>query len=455
MSPWFLEHGTLSTRGRTLWSPPDAIHIIVGSQSSHVIGQPIYFAMFDEISFIRNQDIEKQKAIATDMMDTAIGGMKTRFIHKGHNPTVLVLASSKRSDKSFLEEHMKKKLAEDHEGTFIVDEPVWNVKPPETYCGKKFLVGVGNRFLTSEILPEGADKKEYVDKGYNVIEVPVEFYVDFSDNIDRALCDYAGISSSELTKYISSSRWEAVKDITYKNPFIKDVISVGNAPDDIAEYYDFIDMSRFNANDMEHPLYVHLDMSKSGDKTGIAGIWIMGKQPDKDSNPGEMYYKLAFSVSIAAPKGYQISMEKNRHFIYWLKENNFVLRGVSTDTFQNVAIEQDLIAKGYPYSIISVDRVDSASKTCKPYAYFKNTIYERRVSIYDCELLTLEALQLERNGNTGKVDHPDGQSKDQCDAFCAAMWNASQHADEFAFEYGEDIDSSIQANSVESFGYDP
>ena len=58
------------------------------------------------------------------MIDTALGGMKTRFTNRGKNPTLMVLASSKRSEKSFLEEHMKQKMVTDHENTLIVDEPV-------------------------------------------------------------------------------------------------------------------------------------------------------------------------------------------------------------------------------------------------------------------------------------------------------------------------------------------
>jgi hypothetical protein len=108
LSPWFLERGTLTGRNKDYWEPPDYIQIIIGSQASHVIGLPIYFAFMDEISFIRNQDVDKQKAIAINMVDTAIGGMKTRFIKNGKNPTMMILASSKRSEKSFLEEHMKK-----------------------------------------------------------------------------------------------------------------------------------------------------------------------------------------------------------------------------------------------------------------------------------------------------------------------------------------------------------
>ena len=449
MSPWFMDRGTLTGRDTVIWNPPDFINIIVGSQASHVVGQPIYFAFFDEISFIKNQDIDKQKKIATDMIDTAIGGMKTRFLRGGKNPTVLILASSKRSEKSFLEEHMKKKLSEEDETALIVDEPVWNVKPPETYCGQKFYVAQGNRFLTSEIIPEGSELKIWKDKWYRVLEVPIEFKPDFRDDIDRALCDFAGISSSELTKYISGARLAEIRRTDYKNAFIKDVIEVGNAPTDLAQYKDFFDLSRLDKNLMGRPLFVHLDMSLSGDKTGIAGVWILGKKhsANNESSSEELYFKLAFSVSIKAPKGYQISYAKNREFIYWLREQGFSIKGITTDTYQNAALAQDLIAKGYPYEVLSVDRVNT-NKVCEPYAYLKNCIYENRVSIYDNELLTEELLCLERNGNTGKVDHPDGQSKDQADAFCGALYNASKHGDEFAFFWGESIDSMITANKT-------
>lgn len=80
---------------------------------------------------------------------------------------------------------------------------------------------------------------------------------------------------------------------------------------------------------------------------------------------------------------------------------------------------------------------------CKPYQYFKNTLYEERMEIYDkCDLLTDEVLGLQRDNNSGKIDHdPSGiNSKDQVDAVCGAIYNASQHAEEFAFDYGEDLE---------------
>ena len=42
-------------------------------------------------------------------------------------------------------------------------------------------------------------------------------------------------------------------------------------------------------------------------------------------------------------------------------------------------------------------------------------------------------------------------SKDQCDAVCGSIWNASKHADEFAFEYGEDLELSVKINQGDPF----
>ena len=64
-------------------------------------------------------------------------------------------------------------------------------------------------------------------------------------------------------------------------------------------------------------MYIHLDMSKTGDKTGIAGIYIAGKRPkvEGEDSSKEMFYRVAFSVSVKAPRGYEISFDKHRSFI--------------------------------------------------------------------------------------------------------------------------------------------
>ena len=453
-SPWFLAHGELEGRTKKIWVPKKyndqvAIDIKIGSQSDDLIGLPIYFAFFDEVSFQRNQDVDKQKQKANDMIDTAIGGMKTRFVHQGKNPTLLVLASSKRSDKSFLEEHMKKKLKSEKDNVYISDGPVWEVKPPETYSLPHFKVALGNKFLQSQVIPDDDNLSVYIDKGYKILDVPGEFKADFLDDIDRALCDFAGISSSEISKYISGSAWTQTRNDKLQNLFTRDLIEVGNDPDDAIQYRDYIDMSRVNSEMMSRPLFVHLDMSVSGDMTGIAGVWIKRKDVHKEgqNQSNELHFQLAFSVSVKAPKGRQISFEKNRQFIYWLKSMGFNLKGISTDTFQSVDTGQSLVAKGYNYSVLSVDRVDPSSHICLPYQYFRSCIYEKRIETYESDTLTAEVIDLERNINTGKVDHPEGGRKDVCDAVCGATFNASKHAEEFAFDFGETLEDMINVST--------
>lgn len=414
-SPWFLAHGTIEGRTRKIWVPQkynnqEAVDIKIGSQADDLIGLPIFFAFFDEVSFQRNQDIEKQKKKANDMIDTAIGGMKTRFVHHGKNPTLLVLAASKRSDKSFLEEHMRKKLASEKENVYISDGSVWEVKPKGTYSDETFKVALGNKFLDSVVLQENDDPDLYIAKGYTkIIDVPINFKADFIDDMDRSLCDFAGVSSSSISKYINGAAVMELVSNKVQNPFSREILEIGDGPEDDVQYYNFFDITKIDPKLKNKPLFIHLDMSYTGDMTGIAGIFIKGKKysiGELDQSK-DMFYSLAFSVSIKAPKGRHISFEKNRNFIYWLKSKGFNIKGITSDTYQSYDTGETLRAKGYPYSVLSVDRVDT-NRVAVPYQYFKSTIYEKRLEMYNDKMLIRQIIDLERNIDNGKIDHPDG-----------------------------------------------
>ena len=85
---------------------------------------------------------------------------------------------------------------------------------------------------------------------------------------------------------MSSEAVMATIDETFLNP-MPDIIEVGNAPNDYAEYSNFFDMERIPKQYMSKPLYIHLDMSLSGDMTGIAGVWTIGKKTTTDGNPSK------------------------------------------------------------------------------------------------------------------------------------------------------------------------
>lgn len=450
-SKWFLEKGSISGTVNIEWSPSKNIELIAGSLPRHIIGRAVFSCFFDEVSFQPNQDVEKQKEKAKTLVNTASARMQSRFMKGDKNPTLLIVASSKRTEQSYMETFIRGKKNNESKTTLVIDEPQWVIRTDKN-TEEKFKVAIGNKFLSSEVVPLDATEKDYKiyrDKGFTLIDVPMGYYESFIDDIDIALTDIAGISTTSSSRYISGARLVKVKDETIRNPFEADVLEIGNGPDDNEQYYDHFDLDKVDKSKLDRPLFIHMDMSISGDKTGIAGVWIIGKKPPEEGKPEsrELLYQIAFSVAIKAPKGYQVSFEKNRQFIYWLREQGFALKGVSTDTFQSYDTGQALTARGINYEIISVDRC--TDRICQPYQYLKSTIYEERIKLYESNLLTDELIGLERDNNSGKIDHsPSGiNSKDCADALCGAIWNASKHAEEFSFEYGETLDTIVDISS--------
>jgi len=439
-------------------------NFIIKTESGYIVSHNCSFE--DEVNFSAvTSDIDKIKRKMLGLITQTDARMISRFLRGNRLPTLNLIASSKNSDQSFLDQYIETKKRNESKTTLIIDKPQWVVDSRKD-SKEKFWVAVGNKYLASEVLPKGAgdaEVKAFRDKGYQMMQIPIGYWEPFNDNVEIALNDLAGISTVGARKYISGPRWAEVKTGEYRNPFTRDVITVGNADGDDTQYSEFFDMSAVPDDMRRSPMYVHLDLSKSGDKTGIAGVWVLGKRPGSDSgNPNEVFYKVAFSVSVAAPKGYEISFEKNRAFVRWLKEQGFKIKGVSFDTFQSAHLMQQL-KKEFNPSIVSVDRLEGTDekdekgnkhRICKPYEYFHSTLYERRMQVYDkCDLLTEEVLGLEREPD-GHINHPDNGatgSKDQIDAVVGAMYNASLHADEIDFEFGDVaeafVDTALSVNA--------
>ena len=463
LSPWFMEHGSVSGRSNIVWTPNKRIELVIGSNNNAVVGRALYANFTDEVNFAAmTTDVEKVKAKQKHLISQIDARMQSRFMKGTKLPTLNIIASSKTSDQSFLDSYIDMKRRNNSSTTLIVDEAQWVIRNDKGSPDDPgaFYVAVGNKFLASEVLPRNATEAiidSYRAKGYQMMKVPPGYWETFNDNVELALTDVAGISTTSALKYISGVRLNEIKINTYKNPFTKDIIEVGTG--DNLQYSQFFDLSAIPPDLKLKPLYIHLDMSKSGDKTGIAGVWIMGKRfgSGGDNQSKEAYYRVAFSVSIKAPKGYEISFEKNRVFIRWLKSQGFKIKNVSMDTYQSAQIKQQLQADKFNTSILSVDRLENVpgtnTKVCLPYAFFRSAIYEKRLELYNkCDLLTEEIIGLEREPD-GHVNHPmNGAqgSKDQSDAVCGALFVASQNIEQFVFDYGESLDNITKANDADN-----
>ena len=213
-SPWFMSKGTISGTSNPTWKPPKGIELIAGSLTRHIIGRAVFTCFFDEISFQPNQDIDIQKEKAKTLISTATARMQSRFMKGEKNPTLLFMASSKRTEQSFLETYIEDKKKNESKTTLIVDEPQWVVRTDKD-SPNKFKVAIGNKFLNSEVLPLNITDEElkiFIDKGYQILEVPMGYYEQFIDDIDIALTDIAGISTTNVTKYISGARFQKIKN---------------------------------------------------------------------------------------------------------------------------------------------------------------------------------------------------------------------------------------------------
>ena len=125
------------------------------------------------------------------------------------------------------------------------------------------------------------------------------------------------------------------------------------------------------------------------------------------------------------------------------------------DTYQSAQLKQQLDADGFKTQITSVDRLDNIqgtnTKVCLPYTFLKTCIYEKKIEIYNkCDLLTEELIGLEKEPD-GHINHPENGafgSKDQADALCGSLYNASLNIEQYAFDYGETLDAIVKVSSA-------
>ena len=68
----------------------------------------------------------------------------------------------------------------------------------------------------------------------------------------------------------------------------------------------------------------------------------------------------------------------------------------------------------------------SVDRTSEPYEYLRECLYEGLLALVDSPTLQRELKQLERNPETGVIDHPPRGSKDVADAVCGAVFTACQ-----------------------------
>ena len=312
----------------------------------------------------------------------------------------MFLVSSKKAEHDFLEVYINDHKADVAAGViYLVDEPLWHVKPSTTYSGVTFPVAYGSKQLTPKVVEEGESIEALKQMGYNILDVPIEFKRDFELNIITALQDLAGIALPGTLSYFSYKIFSKCY-CDRPNPFTNEILEIGI--DDTMEYQQFFNPEMIPKKFFELPMAIHVDTSLKSDNTGITGAcYVKNIMSDSDDGTVEKrVYAQVFSVGIHAPQGSEISMAKTRRFIYYLRKIGFHIVMISTDTFQSAEFHQILQDKGFTTQIKSLDR------TPEGYHILREAMVEDRIEMIKHNKIEEELIHLQRDTNTGQLDHP-------------------------------------------------
>ena len=405
---------------------PKNIWVMSGSNEMHAISLNVLGAILDEAEF-RDNRAKRSDAGSGDIAEVMSlylavrERIRSRFM--GRIGTILALVSSKRFAGSPVELHIRDVAARDP-NTALYNYAQWEVLSPTRYPSKKtFRVFVGGRGLEPRIIE---DDEEFVcPTGYQVIEVPLEHYSDFKNNIYAALRNLAGIATEMTNPFFTSEEsimgqfddnlWNftgvvrtdmrdphCLTEMLIKSPLVYRTMKSGfafkRAPD--------------------APRFLRLDMSETSDHTGVA---MMHKEVAPD---GRILKVTDFAFDIE-PGREGIHLEAVWQFVRDLKERCGVqYASITADRASGSVMGiQALKNASYPAYHLSVD------KTKEPYLLFRAEAINGLVKIGYRNKIEQELRHLEDTGT--KIDHParfaDGAkgSKDITDALSGCVYEMS------------------------------
>jgi len=413
-SPWFRSHGRIVGHDENQKIEFPIFNYKLSSpqiQGFGILGEDIIIAMMDEVD--NPIASEKQRIKVLKAYDAAIRRFKGRFVFDGESIGRFFLLASKQEKLSFLNTYIIG-MANDP-NVYIKDDSIWNVLPANTYCGDKFNVSLGDIYNPPKIIETADDVEKMSRSGFKIIQVPIEYKVDFERDMVGALRDLGGISVTHLrsSKLFSSEEvlmkcYDRFDDKKFKPcPVNKTTIPIG-LKDDI-NLLDFIDLSEI-PTPRNVPRFIHVDIAFTGDALGFGMSHVVGWTKITTTRPDGTFLinkkpvvRTDFGLRLKARPGDQIPLDKVHKLIIDLKEIcGFNLRLTTFDLkIASTVSMQTLTLAGIECGSLSLD------KDPQLYRGFRDLVNEGRwESRYD-PYLQFELANLDDDPQKNKIDHPD------------------------------------------------
>lgn len=442
----------------------------VPSVETGVIGYNVFGGVLDEVNFMpvikggkRSRGVGEKYDHAENLYLQLIRRMKSRFMKKGKLPGILIQISSSKYPDDFTERRIKEALAGDT-SIFWRRYSQWDTRPESVYTGEKFLLGIPNDgFKRPEIMDKSEENRKHLEeRGLEVVEIPVEYRKDFEKDPYAAIRDLLGRPSLALRPFIV--RRDKVMDAVTRgeamgleHPFSKEYTTLLDGGRFLMEKFKWYrllkeaekkeaEAEKFGSPTKDRLLYearllrkeaeilkrkprfAHIDLGVSGDAAGLAVVYIDSMRKVQRSQAEDAtktiqveapFIVVELMLQIRPPKDGEIDIAMVRGLILELKHYGVPIKVCSYDQFQSVESRQQLEHIGIKAPHVSCDGNPDVYET------LKEAIYEDRLAMYSYPIVLKELAELEKNEQTGKVDHPPNGSKDVADALAGAVYNAT------------------------------
>lgn len=430
-SPFFQENVKMPSGKNSIFDKgielSKRIIIEIGSKIRHALGKAVFGAVLDEANF-QNQNTNQAK----ETYEGIINRLGSRFDGAmGLLPGTLYIMSSPKSSGSFVDELMQK-LKTSKTALIVNNIPVWEVKKGrDKYSGEKFKVFLGNDTIDPFIV-EGIELlKVTSEMESSIIEVPIEFYDRFNTNLSLALNDIAGrTTGSILSLFKDKQKLTDIMVIPNESRFTKPVISLSKK--DNIEIMNYMQMDYFrNIYKPNCYRFVHIDLGvkgstekNTGDFTGISSVFaepflnldsdeyseytqeekeLIMNQSEYNTKLKDRFYYVDFILTIEKGNSDEIPIYKIVKFIKFLQDIKYPIKIVTCDSFQGIALRQELERNNIPTEYLSVSTRRNKQGRYNFYN-FKDYVDRKRIISVNHPIAFKELTELLDDGVT--VEHP-------------------------------------------------
>lgn len=354
----------------------------------------------------------------------------------GENQSLSILVSSTTFDSSFTNQRLKETEGDPH--TYIVNARSWDVKP-QNYSKERFYVFTGSGDIDACMLDTYVDVNNILDSlgkervesmsvkdaishipselQLKIVDVPMDFYTDFKQNLLQSIQDIAGMSVSGEGKLFNNKElFNKAIYIPEEPAFIKDTFIISTKLETRPQ--DYINPN-WKPEQPEKPRFMHIDQGIASDHYGISSCFIDDVILNDDDTLS-IKVKFDFILNIIPPRApAKVDISKVRSLIPWLSKNKDINWGmISYDQYQSQESMQELDKAGFPVKYQSVDKTDEA------YLLLVDYIYENKVKFPYNEEFERNLFNLVHFREKRKVDHTATGGKDISDSVAGSLMNA-------------------------------